>query len=201
MTIKVSTKQLTQTVAPAAEPVTVAEMKAHLHVTGTDSDIIIGAQLTAARELVENHLQRALIQRTYRADLWCFATKIVLPRPLLASITNIKYYTPDSPQVLTTLGSTIFRANLAFNYVYLDSGATLPSIATRHDAVQITYVAGFAPSTDSPISDHAANVPEAIKSAIKLVVGDMFENRERSSQLRIQELPTVNNLLAAYREY
>ena len=201
MTYIISTRQLTETVAPVADPITLAEAKTHLRVDGTDSDTLITAQITAARQYIEKTIQRSMVQRTYRADVEGFAYRYRLPLPPLASISSIKYYTPDSPQVLTTLDANFYRADLGRSEIYMDaSSASIPSIASRHDAVQITFVAGHAPDTSSPI-DHAANVPEAIKAATKLLVADMYENRETSTPLKITQLPTVDRLLAAYREY
>lgn len=197
--MKVSTKQLTETVAPVVEPVSDAEMKTHLRVDTSDSDTLIGVQTIAARQWVEKQLQMSLVQRTYRADLWAFADVMELPVPPLSSVTDIKYYNTDSPEVLTTLSTDVYRVNTLAGYIYRAQGESWPSWAYRHDAVQITFVTGFEPS-GSP-QDFAGNVPEAIKAAIKLQTGDLFENRESNSQLRIQELPTVTKLLAAYREY
>jgi len=189
-----------QTVAPVVEPVTVAEAKSHLRVDGSDSDTYIGTLIIAARQMVENWMQRSLVQRTYRADVSGFAYGFDLPYKPLASLSSVKYYNTDSPQVLTTLDSSYYRADLLRGEIYLDVGAIIPSVSTQHDAVQITYVAGYEPSADSP-QDHAGNVPNAIKAAILLVVGHLFENREATSQLRIQELPTVEMLLSGYRYY
>jgi len=202
MKLTVSTKQLTETVAPLVEPITLAQAKLHLRVDGTDNDDLITAQIKAARRWVEKAIQRALVRRTYRADLWGFYDEIVLPLPPLASITSIKYFNTDSPEVLTTLDSAIYIADLSYNRIYIDPSyiGTIPDVATRHDAVQVTYVAGDAPDTSSPI-DNAANVDDAIKAAIKLIVGDLFANRETNTQLRIQHLKAVDRILALYREY
>lgn len=202
--MKVSTKQITETVAPLIEPVSLAEMKTHVRVDTSDHDTILGVMVTAARQWVEKHLQRSLVQRTYRADIWNLYSVIELPVPPLSSITNIKYYTNDSPQVLTTLDDNVYRHDLGYNRIYWDVSPTIPTVANRHDAVQITFVAGSEPTNDSP-QDLAGNVPEAIKSAIKLQAADLFENRETNTPVgvyvQIQELPTTRMLLAPYREY
>ena len=198
MTYKVSTRQLTETVAAVVDPISLPEAKAHLRLDYCDEDTLVVAQIKAATQWVENYLQRSLVQRTYRADIPYFPGRIVLPMMPLLSVTNIKYYNTDSPQVLTTLDSAVYGADLGYNCLYLADGQSLPSSASRHDAVQITYVAGYAGSTDSPV-DYAGTVPSAIKSAIKLQVGDLFENREVNTQLRMQKLDTVTALLSAYR--
>jgi uncharacterized phiE125 gp8 family phage protein len=193
MTYRVSTTQTTETVAPVVEPVSLAEAKAHLRLDYGDEDTLVNSLIIAARQWVENYIQGSLVQRTYRADVEGFAGRFRLPHPPLLSITSIKYYTSDSPQVLTTLDANFYRADLGRGEIYIDaSSATIPSTASRHDAVQI--------STDSPV-DYAGNVPQAIKSAIKLLVGDMFELREVKVVGTIQSTsPTLKALLSTYRE-
>ena len=201
MSYKVNTRQLTETVAPTIEPVGLHEMKVHCRCEDTaDHDTILGVMITAARQFVEKQYQLSLVQRTYRADLWDFYSVIKLPLPPLSSITSIKYYNTDSPQVLTTLDATAYRHDLGRSIIYRDTTVTIPSVSWRHDAVQITFVSGYEPSTDSP-QNLAGNVPEAIKSAIKLQAADLFENRETNTQLRMTELPTTKMLLAPWREY
>lgn len=201
MTYIISTNQITTVSNPVCEPVSLPSAKAHLRIDGSDSDTLINSLIKAAREWVENYCQRSLVQRTYRADVPYFASRYRLPMSPFASLTSVKYYTPDSPQVLTTLDANTYRSNLGKSEIYLNAdGYTIPSTSTRHDAVQITFVAGESPSTDSP-QDHAANVSSAVKAAILLVIGDLFENREMSSTLRIQQLPTVEMLLSSYRYY
>lgn len=201
MTYIVSRRQITETVAPTIEPISLAEMKVHVREDYNDNDTILNAMIKAARVWVEKEYQLSLVQRTYRADVEGFAGRFRLPNPPLSSITSIYYYTPDSPQALTLLDASFYRADLGRSEIYIDaSSATIPSVASRHDAVQITYVAGYEPSTDSP-QDLTENVPAAVRAAIKLQAADLFENRETNTQLRMQELPTTKMLLAPWREY
>ena len=196
--MKVSTKQITETVAPLAEPVDLQEMKSHLGVTGADSDALISAQIIAVRQWAESYLQQSLVQRTYRADLWGFADLMELPLPPLASVTSVKYYNTDSPEVLTTLAATNYKVDVNIGVIYRAYGQTWPAVAYRHDAVQITYVTGYAADG----TDYAGNVPECIKAATKLVVGDLFENRESKIVAVSHSVnPTAKMLLDLEREY
>jgi uncharacterized phiE125 gp8 family phage protein len=199
MTYIVSTNQITQTVAPVVEPVSLPETKVHVREDYSDNDTILNSMIKAATQWVEVYLQSSLVQRTYRADVEGFAGRFRLPMSPLSSITSIKYYTDDSPQVLTTLDATTYRADLGRSEIYLDSSsATIPSVASRHDAVQITYVAGYEPA-NSP-ADYAANVPAAISAGILLQTAELYENRERNTQLKMIEIPTLKMLLAGYRK-
>ena len=200
--MKVPNKQVHLITAPTVEPVSLAETKAHLRIDGSDSDTLINSMIIAARMWVEAELHISLVQRTYRADLWQWYSVMELPLLPLSSITSIKYYNADSPQALTTLDSAVYLADLGRSMIYIDpnNSTSLPSISPRHNAVQVTYVCGYEPSADSP-ADFAGNVPAPLKAAILLQIGDLYERRETSSQLRIQELPTTKMLMARYREY
>lgn len=190
--------QVTETGTVAAEPVTTSYAKNHLRVDSSSDDTLIGNLITAAREYAENYCQRSFVQHTYRADLAYFADFMELPGGPVQSISGIKYYNTASPQVLTTLDSTVY--GLQHNVVFRNSGESWESHAVRPDAVQITYVTGYA-DTASP-ADTVANVPESVKAAILLVAADLYEYREGKIVGTIQsDNPTVHALLHKYRIY
>lgn len=196
--IIVRPKQLTDVTGSFTEPVSLADMKAHLRVDFTDDDDLITAQITAARLHIEQELNVSMGVHQYRADLMCFADFIHLPRGPLVSVDKVQYYTSDSPEVLTTLKdsstspevtSDIFSVNLGEGFIYRTYGSTWPVTGTRHDAVQITYTAGIA-------------APKAnLVAALKLIVGDLYENRESSTLLKVEQLPTVKMLMQLEREW
>jgi hypothetical protein len=80
--------------------------------------------------------------------------------------------------------------------IRLADGQTWPSLQSdRINAIQITYVAGYA---------SAYQVPAGIRHAIKLLAGDLYENREGQLQLggglsRVEENPTLARLLWKFR--
>ena len=144
----ISTEKLTETVTVATEPITTAEAKSHLRVTISDDDTLIDGLITAAREHVELFCGRSFAQHTYRADIADFHDEMVLPYRPIQSITNIKYYNTASPQVLTTLALKIYAKNLAS--IVRNDGQSWPTVSTRPDAVQITYVTGYSDQS-SPV--------------------------------------------------
>ncbi len=169
-------RQVTQTVDPADEPVGLSEMREHLRVDHTDEDLLILAVTQAAREVVEKKLARNLVQRTLRADIDSWAEQIHLPLPPVASISSVKYYDTESPSVLQTLAAAEYEFSGSAGRIYRAYGTTWPDIYPRHDAIQITYLSGHA-STSSPV-DYGENVPQPLRSAIKLIAADLYENRE-----------------------
>ena len=63
---------LIRTVEPSAEPVTLTEVKAHLHVDQASEDDLLGGLIRAAREEVERTAGLALIEQSWRLvlDRW-----------------------------------------------------------------------------------------------------------------------------------
>ena len=191
----VLTDQITETVAPTAYPVTLVEAKAHLRVDISDDDTLITSMISAATDYVEAFLGRSLVPRTYRADLRGFYFGNLPMRPIIA-ISSIKYYDTGSPETLTTWDASNYT--LLHDQLWWTSGATYPDYASRPDAFQVTYTAGYAPTSSPEVA--AENVPDAIKAAILMLVGDQYEFREaKTSGQYYSENTTVNMLLSSYR--
>ena len=60
---------LTLVTAPASEPVSLTEAKAHLRLDSADDDSLITALIRSARETAEAHMRRALVSQTWRLSL------------------------------------------------------------------------------------------------------------------------------------
>lgn len=197
----VSPDYVTTTVEPSAEPVSRTEAKLHLRVDVTTDDTLIDTLIQAAREYVEKYTGRAYVRRTLRADLPYFADSIRLPFAPVISISSVKYYNDESPTVLTTLDSAYYNLQAVKATVNRNPGYSWPAVYPFPNAVQITYVAGYAPTSSPEVE--AENVPAAVKAAILLTVGDLYENREGQVLYpgQLHHNPTVNRLLDAYRVY
>lgn len=168
--------------APSAEPVTLAEAKAHLRVDDTNSDSKITSLIKAARLTAENFMQRALCLRTYRLTLDRFPQYLCpldLPMSPVLSIDSVKYYDTSGTLVTWSSAEYILEADSEPARLVHDPSFTWPTDyqQNRIGLVQVQYQAGYAASTDSP-TDYAANVPDDIKAAIMLILGDLYENRE-----------------------
>lgn len=191
---------LTVKTAPAAEPITLAEAKTHCRILDdvTDQDALISALIVAAREWCENYCRRSFVRRTLelRMDAFCGALK--LPRGPVSSITSVKAngVEVDAAVYESDLYAMPARVCPAF-------GQTWPVVQPELNAVLIEYVAGYDPDSASP-TDHAANVPDSVKAAMKLIVAHLYEQRELSANSAIFEVPfAVKALLAPFevRDY
>lgn len=184
-------------VAPATAPaVAVAEAANHLRAVDDESGVLIAT--AAAAQWVENDIGRALLTSTWRLDLDKFpagALPITLPRPPLQSVTSVQYY--DAAGSLTTLSGTAYQVVPA-PAATAGCASLIPAVATvwpetqtgRSNAVQVTYVAGYAAASD---------VPAAVKAAILLMAGELYERRQITSDKPLSVSTAIDALLCHYR--
>lgn len=164
---------------PTVEPLSSTEAKLHLKIDPADTtdDTLVTALIKAAREMAENYTGRALINQTWEYSFsdWPhyidpLHNYIELMPSQLSSITSITY--KDVNGATQTLASTGYEAD-TYNLpgrVCLKFGKVWPVAQYIQNAILITFVAGY--GTDG------TSVPGPIKSAILLIIGHLYENRE-----------------------
>lgn len=182
---------------PPLEPVSLAEAKAHLRLDVDDENTLLEALIKAAREWAESYCRRSFVQRTLELRMDDFPAEIRLPRGPVVSVTHIKY--TDSGGSLATMDAADYQVDVYASPARIIPvfGGTWPTPKTGTlNAVLVEYEAGYAP-VGSPTD--ADNVPLAIKAAIKLIVGHLFEHRALAAERVLSEVPfAVKHLLAQY---
>lgn len=183
------------TAEPAVEPVSIEEARAHLNIAEGDDtfDTELNIYIKAARGHVENHCGIKLINQTVslKASSWCDLER--LPVAPVTAIASVKYLDTDGAE--QTLDSAVYETNLEAPLqpeVRLKVNQTWPAIRCVRDAIRLVGTAGYGAA--------AAAVPEPIRQALLLMIGDWFRNREDSTAERLTELPRgAAALLADYR--
>ncbi len=185
---------------PTAEPVSLTDVQAHIRAPVDGSDAaVIAAYLQAAREAVENDTGRALMPQTWQLRLTEFPADngaITLPMPPLVSVTSVAITNTDGDA--ETVSGSLYQVETpsgpraTAGYILPASGEDWPSVQSDTlGAVRVTFSAGYA---------SASAVPAALRAAILLIVGELYENREASADKALTEIPAVNRLLAPFRE-
>ena len=179
--------------APAIEPLTLEETRAHLRIDDTDSDDVLTNLISTSRQMVEETTRRALMTQTWRLTLDAFAGEIPLPKPPLQSVTSITYTDPDAAE--QTVSTALYDVDIVAQpgRVLLGYGDSWPSDVRDHPgAVKVLYVAGYGSAR--------AAVPWPVRQAMLLYIGHLFENREATTPISINDLPMgVGSLLMPYR--
>lgn len=169
------------TVPPAAEPVTLDEMKAHLEVSTSDRDDLIAGAIKAAREQAEAIARRVFITSTWRfrwdAFPACPARWLDLPRAPVQAVSAVSYIDPDG--VTRTWSPSLWQVDTDAEPARLMPvwGESWPAIRAEMGAVTVLAVCGYPGDGSSP-EDLAANVPAPFKAAVKLIAAELFERRE-----------------------
>lgn len=173
---------------PAVEPVTLAEAKAHLRVDISDDDDYIEALIVAARNYAEKYLDRALVAQQLTMRMDSFPYEFELPRPPMASSgtltsTTITYTLEAATPTTTTLSASTYRVDRSdtpgrIRTIY---GGTWPSHLADPNAVSVTWWAGYGASGSS--------VPQAIKSAMLMIVAHLYERRLAADTMASNEVP------------
>ena len=168
-------RSLTRTTAPAVEPVTLSEAKAHCRVDTSTDDAYIGTLITAAREWVEEYLDRSLIHQQYVMRLDSFPYEFELPRPPMAAAGTttavaVTYTLGDDSTA--TLSATEYRVdrNSTPGVVRQLRAGTWPANLDDQNAVTVTWWAGYGATGSS--------VPAAIRHAILMLVAHWYESRQ-----------------------
>jgi uncharacterized phiE125 gp8 family phage protein len=157
--------------------VTLAEAKAHLRVNSTDENDLIEALIKAATDYTEQFLGRSLLDQTwdFYLDAFPLAGKpILVPLPPLIEVTGVFYNDLNDDEQEFDSGDYAVDTASEPARIYLPSNGSWPSATSAMNAVRVRYRAGFLDNN----SPQAANVPFAIKAAILMTVGTLYEHRE-----------------------
>jgi uncharacterized phiE125 gp8 family phage protein len=155
-------------IEPAIEPLSLAEAKAFLRVETDDDDALISALIAAARLHVESQTQLALITQRWRMvfDCWPRHGRIaVRPAPLKAV---------DAARVFDAGGHAHPIDMQAF---VPDLGASMLAFMPWSVPVTTRIAAGIEIDVTVGFGDAAADVPEPLRQAIRLLVAHWYDNR------------------------
>ena len=186
--------------APVKYPITLEEAKNHLNLDLdlTDDDDYIKTLIAAATQSAEQFLHRRLITQTWYLYLnkWWLFDRLVMPFGRLQSVTSIKYKDQDGDE--TTWDSSEYIVNIDSDpgEIILGYNESFPTDTLYpSNPITIEFICGYGLS--------GSDVEDNIKHAIKLIISDLYENREAivitGGTASLFELPTIINLLTPFK--
>ncbi len=178
---------LTLTTPPAAEPVTLAEAKAHLKVDSSADDALITSLIVAARARAEWHTGRAFVTQSWTLwlDAWPQDGLVEIPLPPLQSVTQVKTY--DLDDAASVLDPSAYQLDAASAPARLKRKSEPRTDLRAVNAVEIAFTAGYG---------DASAVPQPVKQAILQIVADLYANRGDTAEI---VSAAAEALLAPYR--
>lgn len=159
---------VTESVAPASDPLTFAEAQAHLRLDSDDEQVLVEGLISAATALVEAETGRSLITRTLIQSWHGWPARFLLRGGPVSSVASVEYQATVG--VWTELDSGLYRPDLDATPARLwwDLAASPPTVAEIPASVRATYSAGYA---------DADSVPRTLRQALLLLIDHWFENR------------------------
>ena len=137
---------LTLITPPDAEPITLAEAKAHCRVDGDSEDALLTTLIRAARLQAERETGRAIPAQTWKQTFDCFPDWYFrLSKPPLISVTSIVY--TDTAGDSQTVSSSDYRVSVANEPGLIEpsyDAGYWPTAQDITDAVAVTFKAGWA---------------------------------------------------------
>lgn len=204
-------QSLSLVTGPAAEPLSLSEVKSFIKVDGSDEDTLLNGLIAAARSSAEEYLRRSLITQTWKASFDLvrnntdylgegvydlpisityggFPRVVPLPKGPVQSITSVTTY--DTDNTSSTYAASNYRLDDSGDRLLLNHQAIWPSSMRPRQAVEITYVAGY--------GDAASDVPQPIKTGMMIHVASLYEQRGMCGDEKA--LPTATKpMYAPYR--
>lgn len=183
---------------PASEPLTLAECYVHLRVDPIDSDghpddDLILALVTAAREYCENFTGLSLAMKDYEVRFAEWPDPIELPHPpFIALLAGITVSDEVSDNAIDEDTYTV--DDYSDQFVKLSPVTSWPVIGTG-TTIRIRYRAGYGDESEA-----YGALPGPIRTAMLLVLGHLYANREAATTQALTTLPLgVESLLRPYR--
>ena len=168
-----------------------------MRIDAADDDAVISLLIVAVRQYCEQATANSLVTQkwSYVADRFfgeC-TNAIYLEKTPIQSIDSVTYLdlsgatqTMPATDYAVDLTGTLARITPRFGKVW---PITLPQIG----AVAVNFTAGYGAPAD---------VPEGLKSWMKLRIGSLYENREdvlTGARVTVTEMPFIDSLLDPYR--
>ncbi len=179
------------TIPPTAEPIVLADVKAHLRLYINDDDAYITALIIAARRAIESRYGLSLMRQSWAlfADGWPDDGTFEIPLWPIISVDGLTSYadddtasTIDPAHYFLDVASRPARLALRRGRVFAPPGRTI-------NGLKLAFTAGF--------GIDASFVPQEIKLALMATIADWYQNRGDATG---GTLPAIAlEALAAYR--
>jgi uncharacterized phiE125 gp8 family phage protein len=180
------------TAPPLAEPVSLAEAKAHLRVTHNEEDAAIGALIASARRVAEARTGLCFIAQDWTVfrDGWPERGTIEIPLAPVLSIEELAVFGEDGQKAVIEPAHYLLDAASRPPRLLLRGSRIWPRPGQPVNGIGIRVRAGYGTAP--------ASVPTALRQAVLMLVAHFYAQRGEEAQ---PALPvSLDALLAIFRE-
>lgn len=153
---------------PAAEPISLAELKAHLRLEGTEEDALLAGLIRAARDHLERTTALALITQTWRLSLddWPEAGPVEIGHGPVREIVSVHAFDELGEESELSLSGHVLDGARRPARLWLRAR---PAPRQAINGIEVDFTAGF--------GETGAEVPDTLKRAMLLHAAHMYEFR------------------------
>lgn len=153
---------------PSAEPLTLAEVKAHLRLDGAEEDVLLLSLIRTARQFLERETGLCLITQSWRLylDRWPRDGVIRLLRSPVQVIQSVRVYGLGGAPVQVSLEDHL-----------LDGAGRPARLWLKHTPVTGRTVNGIEIDFSAGYGEAGTDVPDTLKRAMLIQIGHMFAFR------------------------
>lgn len=184
--------------APEDEPITLELAKEHLVCEDDDDDGLIYELIQAARNHVEKVCNKKLVRQEWRQYFDYGFKECELAPYKVQEVTQIQYI--DGDGVTQTLDTSIYEVDIPRQQILLAYGESWPTVRSQRNSWWVDAWSGEYLTSNSPI-DITEDIPKSLKSAMLLLIGEMYKNREVTSDIAVHENKTFDALVAPHVYY
>ena len=183
---------LFRTVEPAAEPVTLADVKAHLRITDDSEDTLLSGLIRVAREDLERATGVALITQDWRLalDHWPSQGCALLTIHPVREVLSVTAFGTEGEASL--INPADYQLDMLSRPARLHF-ETRPEPLRIFNGVEIDFSAGY--------GEAGTDVPDLLKRAILLLVGHWYEFRAHfePAEQPVSYPAAYDRIVASYR--
>lgn len=189
------------------QPVSLDEARDHLRVVpfgyplAHPDDSYIESTIAAAKQWVEQYIERPLVTKTIEYYVSNFQSNIDLPTLPIQDVESITYLAQDN--TVKTVAVDVYKLKTYADSakIILAFGKSYPSdVSYEENSITITVTAGYT----NGASPDTYPLPAPIKAAMLLIIANLYENRQEdvlgNTRISFNSLPMgVYSLLQPYR--
>lgn len=156
---------------PAAEPLSLDDVKTHLRVDGTSEDALLQSLILTSRLHIEAALGLALVTQGWRLVLDCWPADGIVKLPVapVQAIDEVRVATAEG--TLSIVDAADYMLDTSGRPARLIAKAGVwPRPGRKFAGIEIDLTAGFGPA--------ASDVPEPVRQALLLLVAHWYEHRD-----------------------
>lgn len=178
---------ITRLTEPAIEPITLDEARQHLNIIGSDRDDWVQRAISEARDYCEQYCNRIWAAAEFIVSCDSFSDPMPLP-PGTNAVVSITYI--DSDGIEQTLSDDAYTVSARLT--------SIRPVDAWPSGTDVQVICNIGPDAGA---SPPQTIPPSVRAALKLVLGDLFENREAAMvAVTRTDNPAVERLLHFYRE-